>query len=60
MHSLKTKITLQTAAITVIAVFVATLLGVLFIRNNESRKSDQLLLLLCETGERNHDYSMNN
>ena len=59
MHSLKTKITLQTAAITVIAVFVATLLGVLFIRNNESRKSDQLLLLLCETGERNLDYYFN-
>ncbi len=59
MHSLKTKITLQTAVITVIAVFVATLLGVLFIRNNESRKSDQLLLLLCETGERNLDYYFN-
>ena len=56
MHSLRTKITMLTVSITVIAVFVVTLLGVIFIRNTERRKSDQLLLLLCETGERNLDY----
>ena len=56
MRSLRTKISLLTLTITVIAVVVVTLTSVLFIRNTEHRKSDQLLLLLCETGERNLDY----
>ena len=51
MRSLRTKISLITLIITVIAVAVVTLTSVLFIRNTEHRKSDQLLLLLCETGE---------
>ena len=59
MHSLRTKISLLTLTITVIAVVVVTLTSVLFIRNTEHRKSDQLLLLLCETGERNLDYYFN-
>jgi diguanylate cyclase (GGDEF)-like protein len=40
----------------VAVVLVVTVTSVLFIRNTEHRKSDQLLLLLCETGERNLDY----
>ena len=59
MHSVRSKITLLAVSITVIAVFVVALLSVLFIRNTERRKSDQLLLLLCETGERNLDYYFN-
>ncbi|MER2053993.1 MAG: diguanylate cyclase [Clostridia bacterium] len=59
MHSLRTKITMLTTCITVIAVVVVTVLSVAFIRNTEHRKSDQLLLLLCETGERNLDYYFN-
>ena len=59
MRSLRTKISLLTLTITVIAVVVVTLTSVLFIRNTERRKSDQLLLLLCETGERNLDYYFN-
>ena len=59
MRSLRTKISLLTLAITVVAVVVVTLTSVLFIRNTEHRKSDQLLLLLCETGERNLDYYFN-
>ena len=59
MHSLRTRISLLTLTITVIAVVVVTLTSVLFIRNTERRKSDQLLLLLCETGERNLDYYFN-
>ena len=59
MHSLRTKITMLTVWITVIAVAVITVLSVVFIRNEEHRKSDQLLLLLCETGERNLDYYFN-
>ena len=56
MHTLRIKIASLTVLITVVAVVVVTLLSVFFIRNAEHRKSDQLLLLLCETGERNLDY----
>ena len=59
MRSLRTKITVLTVCITVFAVAVVTLLSVVFIRNTEHHKSDQLLLLLCETGERNLDYYFN-
>ena len=45
-----------TVCVVVIAVVVVSLLSVVFIRNNERAESDQLLLLLCETGERNLDY----
>jgi len=56
MHSLRTKITFLTVGIIIFALAVVTLLSVVFIRNTEHQKSDQLLLLLCETGERNLDY----
>ena len=59
MHSLRTRITLLTVCVVIVAVTVVTLLSVLFIRNNERLESDQLLLLLCETGERNLDYYFN-
>ena len=48
-----------TVWMTVFAVAVVSALSVAFIRNTEQRKSDQLLLLLCETGERNLDYYFN-
>ena len=56
MHSLRTKITSLTVWITVIAVAVVTLLSVIYIRDAEHRQSENLLLLMCETGERNLDY----
>ena len=59
MHSLRSKITMLTVCVTLFAVAVTTLLGVLFIQNSEHDQSDQLLLLLCETGERNLDYYFN-
>ena len=59
MRSLRTKITLMTVCVIIIAVTVVTLLSVVFIRRNEQRESDQLLLLLCETGEKNLDYYFN-
>ena len=40
----------------VIAVTVVSLLSVVFIRSSERQETDQLLLLLCETGDRNLDY----
>lgn len=59
MRSLRTRMTLLTVCVIVIAVSAVAVLSVVFIRRTESRKSDQLLLLLCETGERNLDYYFN-
>ena len=59
MRSLRTKITLMTVCVIVIAVIIVTFLSVFFIRRNEQREADQLLLLLCETGEKNLDYYFN-
>ena len=56
MRSLRTRITLLTVYVVIIVLVIITLSSVLFIRNNEHRDSEQLLLLLCETGERNLDY----
>ena len=59
MHSLRTRLTLLTVCVIAFAVIAVTLLSVVFIRRNERRESEQLLLLLCETGERNLDYYFN-
>ena len=56
MHSLRTRITVLAVFLVMIAVVVVSLLSVVFIRSNERLESDQMLLLLCETGERNLDY----
>lgn len=56
MHSLRTKITLMTICMIVVAVAAVSVLSVVFIRGNEQERSNQLLLLLCETGERNLDF----
>ncbi len=56
MHSLRSKVTTQVLLLTALAVLVVTTLSVMFIRNAERGQSDQLLRLLCETGERNLDY----
>ncbi len=59
MRSLRTKITMMTVCVIIIAVILVTALSVFFIRRNEQREADQLLLLLCETGEKNLDYYFN-
>ena len=59
MRSLRTKITIMTVCVLVLAMVAITVLSTVFIRKNEHHKSDQLLLLLCETGERNLDYYFN-
>ena len=59
MRSLRTKMTLLTVFAIIVAVVSVMVLSVLFIRSTEHRKSDQLLLLLCETGEKNLDYYFN-
>lgn len=60
MHSLRTKIALLTVFVITVAVTVVTVLSVVFIRRNERVKSEQLLLLLCETGEQSLDYYLDN
>ena len=56
MRSLRTRITIMTLCVVVFAVAVVTAMSVFFIRKTEHKKSDQLLLLLCDTGERNLEY----
>ena len=59
MTSLRTKITLMMVILIIIVLSISTFLTEMFIRRTEHRKSDQLILLLCETGERNLDYYFN-
>ena len=56
MHSIKTKITLITVVAIVISMSITMLLGVIAVRKIGSSSSEQILLLLCETGEKNLDY----
>ena len=56
MRSLRTRITLLTVGVLFFALAIVTVLSVVFIRKTEHKRSDQILLLLCETGERNLDY----
>ena len=49
----------MTLFVLIVAVIAVTVSSVVFIRSTEHRKSDQLLLLLCETGEKNLDYYFN-
>ena len=59
MHSIRTKMAFITVCVIIVIVTSMTALSVYFIRTTEKRQSDQLLLLLCETGERNLDYYFN-
>ena len=59
MRSQRTKITLMTVCVILFTLTAVMLFSVIFIRTNEHHKSEQLLLLLCETGERNLDYYFN-
>ncbi|MBR3317822.1 MAG: diguanylate cyclase [Atopobiaceae bacterium] len=59
MRSLRTKMTLFTTCVIIITVTCMALLSVFFVRTTEQKRSNQLLLLLCETGEKNLDYYFN-
>lgn len=59
MRSLRTKVTLLAVCLIIIAVVSVSLHSVFFIRNTEKQEANQLLLLLCETGEKNLDYYFN-
>ena len=55
MRSLKTRLAITMLFVIFTVIMVITLLSVIFIRKTASRKSDQLLLMLCENGQ----YSLN-
>ncbi len=56
MRSLRSRITATMLCVIFVALAFATLLSAIFIRRTESRKSDQLLTMLCETGAMSLDY----
>ena len=56
MRSLRSRITATMLCVIFAALAFATLLSAIFIRRTESRKSDQLLTMLCETGAMSLDY----
>ena len=60
MHSIKTKITAMTVCVIVIAMVIATVFGVMAIRDIGNRDAEQTLLLLCETGQKDLNYYFQN
>ena len=56
MKSIRTKITTLTVLAIAFALTAATVFGVIAIRNIGQRSSNQILLLLCESGEKNLDF----
>ena len=59
MRSLRTRITLMTVFVLIVTVVIMSVISVIFIKNNEQNKSDQLMLLMCETGVSNLDFYFN-
>ena len=58
MHSLRTKITVVTISAIIITMIIATVFGVVAIRNIGRNNSEQSLLLLCEAGQKSLDASL--
>ena len=56
MRSMRMKLTFLALCVIAVAVSSVTLFSVLSIRKEGRREADQMLLLLCETGEKNLDY----
>ncbi len=56
MRSLRTRITATMLCVIFLALSFTTLLSAIFIRRTESRKTDQLLLMLCRNGEQSLNY----
>ena len=55
-HSLRTWLTFTMLCVILASLAVTTLLSAAFIRTTESHKSDQLLQMLCVSGQRSLDY----
>ena len=55
MHSIRTKTTLLTVLAIIVAMSTASLLSIFAIRNLGGNSSNEMLELLCDTGEKNLD-----
>ena len=55
MHSIRTRITAMTIGAIIIVMVIAAAFGIVAIRNIGISSSEQMLLLLCEAGEKNLD-----
>ena len=55
MHSIRTKTTFLTVCAIIIGMTVVTLMAAIAIRNLGNNSANQILYLLCETGEKNLD-----
>ncbi len=55
MHSIRTKISAATIGAIIITMIIATVLGVVAIRDIGTSSSEQMLMLLCEAGQKNLD-----
>ena len=53
LHSIRTKITAVTISSIILMMIVVTVVGVMAIRSIGTTSSEQLLLLLCESGQKN-------
>ncbi len=53
MHSIKTKVTLLTVIALSVALAIAAVLGTIAVKNLGHESSNQILSLLCETGQKN-------
>ena len=56
MRSLRTRLTIMMLCVLMVALAIVTVCSAFFIIRTESKESNQLLLMLCETGEKNLDY----
>ena len=56
MRSVKNKITTITMCIVIIAMGISTAVGVMALRSVGTSNADQVLLLMCETGQKNLDH----
>lgn len=59
MNSIRTKTTLITVIAMVVAMTITAFIGINAIRSLGKASSEQMLLLLCETGEKNLDHYFN-
>ncbi|MBR3637879.1 MAG: diguanylate cyclase [Lachnospiraceae bacterium] len=59
MNSIRTKTTLITVIAMVVAMAITAFIGINAIRSLGKSSSEQMLLLLCETGEKNLDHYFN-
>ena len=55
MHSIRTRLTAMTIGAIIIVMVIAAAFGIVAIRNIGISSSEQMLLLLCEAGEKNLD-----